>query len=185
MGIFDFFFKKNKKDNRDPLNLNISTMKSGDFVDYDMKTWQVKKTGYYEWSANDITREWQLVSGNDVVYLEMESGDEESWSISRKINFSVLGDLVRNEINKKGDPPEKIMYDGSTFYLEISGGGFYYEEGNPLSSKLLKWDYADEKSERFLSIEQWGENEFEASEGISAEEYQFSNITPGNPSASF
>lgn len=81
------------------------------------------------------------------------------------------------EINKKGDPPEKIMYDGSTFYLEISGGGFYYEEGNPLSSKLLKWDYADEKSERFLSIEQWEKTSLKPLR-ISAEEYQFSNITP-------
>jgi len=182
MSIFDFFSKKDRKSERDPLNLSISTMQSGDYVDYDMKTWMVKQTAHYEWSANDITREWKLVSGNETIYLEMESGDENSWSVSKKINFGHLGDNVRKAIMDKGDPPEKINLDGTEYYLDISGGGYYYESGKPLSQKLLKWDYSDNQGEKFISIEQWGENEFDASQGIEAHEYQFSNITPGTPS---
>jgi len=179
MGIFDIFFKKDKKNERDPLNLSLSTMQSGDYVDYDMRTWQVKQTAHYEWGANDITKEWQLVSGNETIYLEMESGDESSWSISKKINIAQLGDNVRKAIIDNGDPPESIGFDGTEYSMVVSGGGFYYEHGKPLSQKLLKWDYSDDSGEKFISIEQWGENEFDASEGISAHEYQFNNITPG------
>lgn len=182
MGIFDFFLKKEKKEVRDPLNLTLSSLRSGDFVDYDMKTWQVGQTGFYEWGENDITKEWQLVSGNETIYLEMESEDEESWSVSRKLPFQALGEHVKKALVNGGDPPETIVFEGMNFHLEVSGGGHYYEHGRPLSQKLLKWDYANEKGEKFLSIEQWGENEFDASEGLLAEEYQFSNITPGNKS---
>lgn len=181
MGIFDIFFKKDKKDGRDPLNITLSTMQSGDYVDFDMKTWLVKQTGHYEWNANDITKEWQLVSANDTIYLEMESGDESSWGVSKKINLARLGDHVRKAITDKGDPPETIIVDGIEYYLEISGGGYYYEHGKPLSQKLLKWDYSDDQGDKFISIEQWGENEFDASEGITAHEYQFSNITHSAP----
>ena len=74
MGFFDFFFKKKNNDERDPLNLTLAKIKTGDFVDYDMKTWQVKKSAHYEWSANDITKEWQLVSGNDVYISRWNQG---------------------------------------------------------------------------------------------------------------
>lgn len=181
MGIFDFLFKKETKIDRDPLNMNLSDLRYGDYVDYDMKTWQVKKAARYEWSANDITKEWQLVSGNETLYLELESGDESSWSMSKKLLFSSLGSQIRQVIVDNGDPPETIIFDGNKYYLEISGGGFYYEEGKPLSQKLLKWDYSDESGENYLSIEQWGENDFDASTGWPVHEYQFNNITPGKP----
>lgn len=182
MGFFDFFSKKNKKAERDILNLTLPDIRPGDFVDYDMKTWKVGQRGFYEWGEDDVTREWQLVSGNDTVYLEMEMEDEASWSVSRKISFQSLGDNVKKAISENGDPPETILYQGVEFHLEISGGGHYYEDGRPLSQKLLKWDYADDKGERFLSIEQWGENEFDASEGTPVQEYQFNNIIPASGS---
>ncbi len=177
MGLFDFL-KKDKKTGRDPSDLKLSTMKSGDYVDYDLKTWQIKQTGFYEWGANDTTKEWQLKSGNEIIYLELESEDEEEWSVSRRISFSELGEKVKKSISDSGDPPDSILYENTEYYLEISGGGHYYENGKPLSKKLLKWDYTDKSGEKYLSIEQWGENDFDASTGIPAYEYQFCNITP-------
>jgi hypothetical protein len=43
---------------------------------------------------------------------------------------------------------------------------------------MLRWDYEDEEGERFLTIEQWGEEDFLAYQGLPAEEYQFTNLLP-------
>ncbi|MFQ5585121.1 MAG: DUF4178 domain-containing protein [Calditrichia bacterium] len=43
----------------------------------------------------------------------------------------------------------------------------------------MYWDFIDEEDENFLTIEQWGETEFEAAMGYYVEEYQFTNILPG------
>ena len=72
------FFKKNKKDELDPLSdLSLSGLKKGYLVDYDLKTWEVSAYNYYDWSEGDISHEWQLRSGDQVVYLEMESEPED------------------------------------------------------------------------------------------------------------
>ncbi len=46
--------------------------------------------------------------------------------------------------------------------------------------ELLCWDYYDLSEEKTLTIEQWGEEKFEAAVGIYVEEYQFTNILPGS-----
>jgi hypothetical protein len=44
---------------------------------------------------------------------------------------------------------------------------------------FVVWDFSDEKSTKFLSIEQWGETKFDMTIGFPVEEYQFTNILPG------
>ena len=180
MGIRDFF-KKNKKEEFDPLSdLSLNRLKKGYLVDYDLKTWEVSACNYYEWSEGDISREWQLRSGDDVVYLEMESDDEEEWSLNRKVIFNLLDPQIKKQIIETGDPPEKILFEGVAYHMEEMSGGRFYKDSQGSGMEVLQWNYRDNKGLSYLSIEQWGEEEFEAIAGEPVEEYQFTNILPAN-----
>ncbi|MBF0117685.1 MAG: DUF4178 domain-containing protein [Desulfobacterales bacterium] len=178
MGIIDFFKSKSKKQEPDILSeLTLGKLKVGYLLDYDMKTWEVTGYNYYDWRGV-ISHEWQLKSDQESVYLEMESDDETYFTLSRTIPFNRLGQKVKTHILDTGDPPETIVYDGVTYHLEVTGAGYFYKDGKGPAQELISWTYADEKDSKNLNIEQWGENDFEASTGISVEEYQFTNILP-------
>ena len=182
MGWKDLF-KKKAPPAPDPLHgLTLDTLKSGYILDYDMRTWEVTAYNTYEWGEGDVSKEWQLVSSDDIIYLEREMDDEVSWSVNRTIDFKQLGPEIRSYILKHDDPPDEIQYDGVTYYMEESAGGHFRKDGVGPQEELIRWSYMDEAEERYLTIEQWGEDEFEASTGIPAEEYQFSNILPRQPS---
>jgi hypothetical protein len=182
MGWKDIFKKKSdqKDEILDPLkDLTLKNLKTGYYVDFDMKTYQVTGRNIYDWGGGDKTYEWQLQSSDEVIYLEQESDDEDHWSISRKIPFGKLGAGIRKHILENEDPPEEVLYESTPYYLEEMGGGHFLKDGLPPEKPLLKWDYVDDSGKHFLAIEQWGEEDFEASIGESVEEYQFSNILPG------
>jgi hypothetical protein len=43
----------------------------------------------------------------------------------------------------------------------------------------VSWDFEDEQEKEFLTIEQWGETKFDMQVGFTVEEFQFTNILPG------
>ncbi len=182
MGWKDFFGlgkKKARKEEPDLIgDLSLAKLKKGWFVDFDDKSWQVEAYNYYNWGSRDITHEWQLKSHDETIYLGKESDDEVHWSISRKIPIGSLGPGITKHIIENEDPPDQIVFEGNTFYLEESGGGYFFKDGKEPRKELLSWDYSDDPGENFLSIEQWGEEDFEASAGESVEEYRFTNILP-------
>ncbi len=179
MGIKDFFKKKKPKIEKAPeINLVLSDLKSGYYLDYDMKTWQVTSYNFYDWGSGDFTYEWQLTSADEVIYLEREPDDEDYWSVSTKISISRLNSEIKESIMDSGDPPDEITFENTTYYLEESSGGHFHKDGKTKSRKMLRWSYEDDSGEKFLGIEQWGEADFEASMGKKAEEYQFSDILP-------
>ncbi len=181
MGIFDFFKKKSDKDELDPLSdLTLAKMRKGYFVDYDLKTWEVISSSYYDWGEGDKSYEWQLKSSDDIIYLELEVDDEEYWCISRKITTRALGSEIFDSIIEDEDPPEEIVYENTKFHLDESGGGLYHLDSTGQGRELFKWDYTDNSEKKILTIEQWGESEFEASYGDVVEEYQFTNILPSS-----
>ncbi len=178
MGIRDLF-RRGKKEEPDPIiDHSLANLKAGYLVDYDLKTWDVEAYNYYNWGGRDISYEWQLKSGDEIVYLEKESDDEDEWSLSRKIAFGRLGSVVKEHIVDEKDPPDEIVYEGTTYHMEESGGGHFYKDGQGPGKELLRWSYEDDKGESYLGIEQWGEEDFEATLGEPVEEYQFTNILP-------
>ncbi|HHC24955.1 MAG TPA: DUF4178 domain-containing protein [Desulfobacterales bacterium] len=182
MGLKIFFGKKTAK-TPDPLkDIILSNLQVGWFVDFDMKTWQVEACHHYDWGGGDITPEWQLRSHDETIYLEKESDDEDEWSISRKIPIARLGSGITKHIIEHEAPPDQIVFEGTAFHLTETGGGHFYKNGKGPGEEMLKWDYADASENQYLSVEQWGEEIFEASTGIPAEEYQFTNILPGESS---
>ena len=182
MGWKDFFKKDAPREPEpDPLkDFSLKKLEPGYYVDFDMKTWQVTAHDTYEWGPVDITHEWQLKSTEETIYLQLQSDDEDYWSVSRKIAFGRLGNSVKEYILKNEDPPDEINFEGITYYLEEMGGGKYFKGGNDPGKELLSWDYEDDSGDKLLSIEQWGEEDFEAAVGHAVEEYQFSNILPGS-----
>ena len=178
MGIFDFL-KKDKDKGPDPISgLSLKNMKAGYLVDYDLKTWEVTAYNVYDWGEGDKSYEWQLASGDEVVYLEVEFDDEDDWSLNRKLPFGKIGSKVRDHIIEHGDPPDEVVVDGTTYYLEEMAGGHFLKDGEGLGQPMLRWDFEDDSGKKYMGIEQWGEEDFEASTGIPVEEYQFSNILP-------
>ncbi len=160
-------------------DIRLSDLKVGYFLDYDLKTWEVVAYHYYDWGdGGSLTHEWQMKSADDTLYLVMESDDEVEWSIFRPIPFSRLGARVRNHIIENEDPPDEIELEGTTFHLDEFGGGKFFRNGKGAGVEFLVWDYEDDAGERYLSIEQWDEEDFEASLGAAVEEYQFTNILP-------
>ena len=180
MGLKELFGfgKKRSKEPPPRTDLGLNDLEVGFFVDYDLQTWEVVARHSYDWGQGDMTQEWQLKSADDTLYLERESDDEEEWSVSRPIPFARLGEAVRNHILEHEDPPEEIEFEGVTYYLDSFGGGRFFRNGKGPGREFLAWDYEDDSGERYLAIEQWGEEEFEAALGGPAEPYQFTNILP-------
>jgi hypothetical protein len=181
MGLGDFFkrkFASRQTDAVDPVSgLTLDRMKTGYYVDYDMKTWQVVSTNRYDWGEGDLTHEWQMESHDETLFLELEPDDENYWTISRKRSFRDLDPGVRAAITQSDAPPEEIEFEGKQFFLDETGGALFFKDNAP-GREVFKWDYADDSGDYFLTIEQWGETEYELSVGKKAEEYQFSNILP-------
>lgn len=178
MGILDFFKKNKDKDMLSVTDLTLSDLEKGYMVDYDLKTWEVMAHNWYDWGGRDITHEWQLKGIDEVVYLERESDDTDDWSLNRKLPFAQLGPEVKKHLIETGDPPDEIVFEGVTYYLEETAGGHFYKDGQSPGKEMLRWSYEDDTEERYLGIEQWGEQDFDASIGQPVEEYQFTNILP-------
>ena len=117
MGIREFFRRRRKRGPEPLTGLSLAELREGYLVDYDLKTWEVMACNHYDWGGGDISREWQLKSFDDVVYLEKESDDDEEWSLNRKIAFARLGSGIKEHIIETGDPPA-IVFD----FYEKDGG---------------------------------------------------------------
>ncbi len=178
MGLWERLFGKRGKKETDPLwDLTLSSLKVGYLVDYDLKTWEVKGYHTYDFSG-EVVEEWELDCGDDRIYLEREKDDEVRWTVTRKVPFSELGPGIREHIQRHEDPPEEITFQGTRFFLEESGAGYYHPEGRVAGEEMIYWDYTDSSGEKVLTIEQWGEDAFEAAVGQRVQEYEFTNILP-------
>jgi hypothetical protein len=58
------------------------------------------------------------------------------------------------------------------------GGAKFFKNGMPPAIPFLYWEYESSDGTKVITVEQWGDTEFEASAGEYVEEYQFSNILP-------
>lgn len=172
------FKKKQEEPAVDPTRITLSDLKPGYVLDYDLKTWQVTAHHYYDYDGDRVD-EWELASGDDVAYLEGAEDDGMRWILSHKIQLSDMDNNIRNHMRNNDNPPDRVVCKGVTYRGESSVVGRYYKNGQGVGEEFLVWDYLDDTEKHTLSIEQWGDDEYEASVGDVVEEYQFSNILPG------
>ena len=183
MGFFDRFRRAEPEQQTpsfDPLaDLVLEKLRVGYLVDYDLKTWKVTDHNRYRFNDGRRAEEWELTEGREKIYLEWATGDGEFWSLSRPLPIGALG-TARSHLLEHEDPPEQIQHDGKTYFLDGSVGGEMTSHAGT-SHELITWEMVDETEEFFLSIQQWGDTEITAAIGHSVEDYQFSNILPGEP----
>lgn len=177
MGFWDIFGKK-KEESIDPLKIDLKSLKKGWMVDYDMTTWEVKAHHKYDWGTRNFTDEWELQSSDKIMFLYYESEDSDEFSISYKIPIGKIEGNIKEYLKTHEDAPGQIVFEGKTYYLDDDGGGLFLENGQGPEQEFIYWDYEDENEENFVTIEQWGENEFEVYAGKWVEGYQFENILP-------
>ena len=180
MGLFDIFRSRERDLEADPLaDLVLERMKVGFLVDYDLATWTVTAYNRYDFDG-DAVEEWELTEGHRKRYLERAEDDGVRWSLSKKIPVGAIDGDVRRQIVDHDDPPERVSYQGTEYYLDGSAAGHMRAGGDGPPQELIKWEYLDEEGEKYLTVEQWGETEVEASAGVGVHEYQFENILPGS-----
>ena len=183
MGLFDIFKNKNEEDDFDPLqDLELDKLKVGFYPVYDRKTWQVTAYNRYDFGDCEFKDEWELTSSSEKRYLERLEDDEVEWTLSKKIPIGKIDGNVSRHIIDHDDPPNQITVSGKTFYLDESGAVYMLPNGKGPRKEMIYWEFIDDDDENFVTIEQWGEKDFEAAEGFYVEEYQFSNILPGQSS---
>ena len=181
--VFNFFKKKKEELSKDEFRIEdlvLSKLKTDFMVDYDMKTYKVTGSNRYEWNEGGTTDEWELKAGNETWFLERSEEDGEvEWSFCQKLPISQLEGDIAGEIVRNEDPPEEVVFQGKKFIFEEDDIGEFFREGSSEGLSFVSWDYEDELEEQFLTIEQWGETKFDMQVGFKVEEYQFSNILPG------
>ncbi|MGF1533373.1 MAG: DUF4178 domain-containing protein [Bernardetiaceae bacterium] len=186
---FDFFKKKKKeRDDRpayDVTNLQVTDIRVGFTFDYDLKTWVVKDEYEYDWGNFNFSYEYRIVSDDDEAFLSVDNDDGVTLTLSRKIRAGRLGREIFERIEDKGAPPREITYEGTKFYRENERPGFFRntaKQSREESDEFISWEYYDDTEAHILVIEQWDEDEFEASIGILIEESEISNLLPGENS---
>ncbi|MBF0472468.1 MAG: DUF4178 domain-containing protein [Nitrospirae bacterium] len=186
MSLSDFFKKKTEKEEFDPIkDLVLSKLKVGYLVDYDGKTLEVCAYNIYDWD-NEFTEEWELkgsdAKGQDnIISLVMEKYDSQLiWLLSSKVALSNIDRSILEIIKRDEDPPTEITYKTKKYFLAQTSAGYFLKDGKGDGVELITWDYEDEEEENFITLKQWGEDEFELYEGKFVKEYEFTNILPRN-----
>ena len=179
MGIFDIFKKKGP--DYDPADLKIDDLRPGFLFEYDLKSWVIREEYKYDWGDHYFTKEFKIDSGTDMAFLHIDNNDNLFITLTRKVRIRSIREDIPDKIKEKDRPPKKLEYQGKTFYLEGTNPGYYNQDPSSNNwAELISWDYYDKSGEHTIAIEQWGENEFEASYGDVVKDFEISNIIPGN-----
>lgn len=180
MGFFDLF-KNNKKEEEkhyDPIDIKVTDLENGYLLDYDLETWTVTKMSEYDWGDSHFSREFLIESKGKKRFLHIEEDDELIISLSEELKYRKLGSTVTDYIDTNGKPPKQIVHQDITYYLDEEAPGYYRNVENENWEELISFYYLNEDEEKCLTIEQWGEEDFEASIGKILKSYEISNILP-------
>lgn len=174
------WFKKKKDEDKpsyDPTDVKVNQLVKGAFVDYDLKTWEVRAVYEYDWGNDFFADEFQIATASETYYLYVEEGEEGlECTLSEKINVHAIeGDIIRHTIQNES-PPMEITFQGEKYFRDSEGVGLFRNVEDDRWREMISWTYYDIKEEKVLGIERWGEEDFEASFGQMVEQYEFSSF---------
>lgn len=181
MGLFDFLKKKEEIPSYDVTNLRVTDLNKGFIFEYDLKSWVVQSVYQYDWGNNYYSKEFKVSDGTEERFLSVDDDDGIFITFTKKIKIRSVKEDLPEEILKNETPPKKLEYDGKTFYYDGEEIGDFREmdDESGKSAKFISWEYYDDDDKFTLIIEQWGEEDFEASYGNVLKEFEISNIIPG------
>lgn len=182
MGLFDFF-KGNKEEEAafDPLNIRVEDLKKGDLFDYNLETWSVIEEFEYDWGDECFTKELLIEQGKQRKYLTIDIEDGLELTMLEKVTLRSLEENFVDYLMKKQEPLKKIKYKGIKYYKGAKNYG-YYRNVNTKSEgeECISWDFYDSSEKHVLTIDQWGESEFEISVGKVIQPSDISDILPSS-----
>lgn len=162
----------------DSTNLKVTDLKEGFIFEYDLSNWEVKAEYEYDWGDNYYTKEFKISDGRNEYFLEIEEDDSVELALYSKVSVNAIGVNLITEIVRNDEPPRTINYKGVNYHRTEESIGYFRNVRNSDWAKFVSWDYEDQNGKQYLTIERWGEEEFEASVGKKINEFEISNILP-------
>ncbi|WP_196889776.1 DUF4178 domain-containing protein [Aureivirga sp. CE67] len=178
MGLFDFFKKKENERHYDALNIKVEDLDKGFIFDFNMKSWEVVEVYEYDWGNNFFTREFKISSHDETGYLGIEMDDELLITFSKKVPVRKIQNDLPDFIQRHDTAPRQLFYEGKNFFLDEISPGYFRNVENENWSEFREWSYEDDSEEYVLTVEQWGEHDFEASFGHYVNLREITNILP-------
>ena len=184
-GLIDMFkklFSKKSTPHYDSTNIRVHDLDVGFVFDYDLSTWEVQSIYEYDWGDNYFTREYKISNGADTLFLSLEEDDELILCITKKIKVRAIGEEVQEVLMNTQKPPSKFTFENKQYFLEEEAPGYFHDisKGDEAWEEFISWEFEDNAGEYLITIEQWGEKEFEASAGKYIKEFELSNILPAS-----
>ncbi len=183
MGFFNkLFSKKEETPHYDSTNIRIQDLDLNFVFEYDLSTWKVEKMFEYDWGDNYFTQEYQIYNGEETLYLGVEDDDELEVTIGKKIKLRKLGATVVNHLMEQQTAPSSVVFQDEKFILLEEAPGYCNDvsKGEDNWEEFIAWDFENEAGTKVLTIEQWGEKEFEASIATYIKPFEISNILPAS-----
>lgn len=176
--MFGNLFKSKQEDPK--TDLTILDLEVGYILDYFLKSWEVKAVYEYDWGNNFFTIEYKLDSGDEILFLHIEETEEGlECVISKKVKLLEIDEDLKDEILKYDEPKsKKIFYKERKYRLGDENQGFFRDTASENWQQFVSWEYVSKDGENIITIERWGEMEFEASSGTYVEAHEFSNFLP-------
>ncbi|MDL4841330.1 DUF4178 domain-containing protein [Aquibacillus rhizosphaerae] len=169
MGLFSKLFPKKdttpETKERTPLSIEVGDIIVYDLTDYEVVGKITYRQGSYEWIS------YQLLEGNNVIWLAVEMDDELELGIYKTINLPISTSF-----------PKQLTYESKTYYLDEEGEARVVGEGRSknINGRTLEYaEYCDDEEEGFISLEHWG-SEIEASFGYPIDAYELKIIAGSN-----
>lgn len=166
--------------------LTLMNLSKGCIFDYDLSSWEVLKAYEYDWGNHNYSREYKVNNGKDKYYMNVEEEDDLQISFNRKLKIGDLDTDIRPDVQDGGKPPRTITYKGKSYLYDKESPGYYREIKKGIKredsdwEELIAWTYLDKEEETIITIEQWGEDEFELYYGFFVKENRINNLLP-NP----
>lgn len=162
----------------DSLNLKVTDLRKGFLFDYDLNTWEVKEEFEYDWANEFYTKEYKVVNGREERFLSVAVDDETTLALWEKVGVHSIDTRIPGHIRQNDEPMLQISMDGDVYYRKEESMGYWRNTATSNWQKLISWDYETKDGSKLISIERWGEEEFEASKGKRVKEYEISNVLP-------
>lgn len=183
--MFGNLFGK-KKEERSYSDLTIYNLKKNDLLDYFMKSWLVEEITFYDWGNNDISKELLLDSGDQKLYLSLDSENTGNCTVSQSIELKNISPDIREHFRTSSETMSSITFQEKEYKLteEAQGHSASEEESGEDDNwtPFVNFDYYDADEKEFISIVQLNEQHFEAYKGEIVKDYEFSNLIPSKQS---
>lgn len=182
MGLFGNLFSKNEE-SKDYGNMTVHNLEVGCVLEYDMRIFEVKEAYEYDWGDNCFSKEYKISDGTETLFFSVEEDNELELSMFETVKIRKIQEDLPEFIKGNKKPPNSIEYKGVKYILDEEAPGYfrdcrYPREKEDSWTEFVCWDYYDDDEKKMLSLEQWGDESFEASTGIVIKEFEISNILP-------